>query len=156
MKFNAVYIFILILVFSIDANAGGLKNALEISASGMQAQAERVKVITENIANSDTTGLTQNETPYRRKIIVFENDKDAKIKANLVKIRKIDTDKSPFKLVYKPEHPAANEEGYVKYPNVDKNLESIDLKEAQRAYEANITAIENTKMMIDRSLDLLR
>ncbi|MDX1948927.1 MAG: flagellar basal body rod protein FlgC [Rickettsiales bacterium] len=150
------YIFLSILFFAENSFSAGLKNALDISASGMQAQAERVKIITENIANTDTTGISPNDTPYRRKIIVFQNVKDAKTKANLVKVRKIDTDKSDFKLVYMPEHPAANEEGYVKFPNVDKNLESIDLKEAQRAYEANITAIENTKQMIDRSLDLLR
>jgi flagellar basal-body rod protein FlgC len=147
--------FLVILLPSISF-AAGLKSAMETSASAMRAQSERIKVITENIANSDNTGINSNEDPYRRKTIFFEEVKDKDSGTNLVKIKKIDTDKSEFKLLYMPNHPAANADGYIKTPNVDRNLESMDLREAQRSYEANVTAIENSKQMMDRTLDLLR
>ena len=136
--------------------AAGLKSAMETSASAMRAQSERIKIITENIANSDNTGIRPDEEPYRRKVVFFEEVKDNETGTNLVKIKKIDTDKSEFKLLYMPNHPAANADGYIRTPNVDRNLESMDLREAQRSYEANVTAIENSKQMMDRTLDLLR
>jgi flagellar basal-body rod protein FlgC len=142
--------------FSTGSFAGALDAALETSASGMRAQSERIKIVTENIANEDTTGINPNEEPYRRKTIYFEEVKDGKTKANLVKVKKIGRDNSTFKLIYLPNHPAANEEGYVRMPNVDKSLESMDLRDAQRSYEANISAIETTKQINERTLDLMR
>lgn len=150
------YISFALLLPSLSFAGGGLGSALEISASGMQSQSERIKIITENIANSETTGLSPEDQPYRRKLVFFDNVKDKKTGANVVKIKKIGEDQSDFKLYYKPEHPAADADGYVKYPNVDRNLEGIDLREAQRGYEANVTAIETTKQMMERSLDLMR
>lgn len=147
--------FIVIFLPSISL-AAGLKSAMETSASAMRAQSERIKIITENIANSDNTGIKPDEDPYRRKVVFFEEVKDKETGANLVNIKKIDTDKSEFKLLYMPNHPAANADGYIRTPNVDRNLESMDLREAQRSYEANVTAIENSKQMMDRTLDLLR
>lgn len=147
---------IFISFFSVNSFAGGLDSAIETSASGMRVQSERIKIVTENIANSDTTGINPNEDPYRRKTIFFEESKDDDANANLVKVKKIDKDNSEFKLVYQPNHPAANEEGYVKLPNVDKSLESMDLRDAQRSYEANISAIETTKQIMERTLDLMR
>lgn len=139
-----------------SANAGGLDSAINTAASGMKAQSERINIATQNIANADTTGINANEDPYRRKTIYFEEARDTKTNSNLVKVRKIGKDNSDFKLVYQPSHPAANEEGYVKYPNVDKSLESMDVRDAQKAYEANVTVIENTKQMMERTLDLMR
>ncbi len=136
---------LLLLSSAEDSYSRGLESAVDISASGMRAQSERIKVITENIANSDTTGIDPNDEPYRRKTIFFEEQKDERTGASLVKVKKVSRDNSDFKLIYQPNHPAANEEGYVKYPNVDRNLETMDLRDAQRSYEANISAIENTK-----------
>lgn len=150
------YIFALLLLAPQNSYSRGLEGALDVSASGMRAQSERIKVVTENIANSDTTGTDPNDEPYRRKTIFFEEQKEAKSGSSLVAVKKKGTDNSDFKLIYQPSHPAANEEGYVKYPNVDKNLESIDLRDAQRSYEANVSAIENTKQMMERTLDLMR
>lgn len=144
------------LLLPTSSNAGAFNQALETSASGMKAQSARIKVITENIANSDTTGLSPDQDPYRRKTVFFEQQPDKKTGANVVKIKKIGVDNSEFKTVYQPNHPAANADGYVKYPNVDKMLEAMDLREAQRNYEANVSAITITKGMMDRSLDLMR
>lgn len=151
-----LFLAFVLLVSPASSYCSGLESALDVSASGMRAQSERIKVVTENIANSDTTGVDPNEEPYRRKTIFFEEQKDSSTGSNLVKVKKYGKDNSDFKLVYQPNHPAANEEGYVKYPNVDKNLESIDLRDAQRSYEANVSAIENTKQMMERTLDLMR
>ncbi|HCR85238.1 MAG TPA: flagellar basal body rod protein FlgC [Alphaproteobacteria bacterium] len=144
-------------LFSASSLAGGsLKQALAVSASGMKAESERIKVITENIANSDTTGLSPTQEPYRRKTVFFNQIIDKKTGTKLVNVKRIGVDNSDFKIVYQPNHPAADEAGYVKYPNVDRMMESMDMREAQRNYEANITAIEITKGMMDRSLDLMR
>ena len=148
--------FIITLMFSQNVFAGALDDAIQTSASGMKAQSQRIKIVTENIANEDTTGLNPNEEPYRRKTIFFEEAKDSKTNAKIVKVKKISRDNSDLKLVYLPNHPAANEDGYVKMPNVDKTLESMDLRDAQRSYEANISAIEATKQIQERTLDLMR
>lgn len=154
-------IFKLILIFIIlaygEANAkDSLNKAMLTSASGMKVQSKRIEVLAENIANADTTGLTPADVPYRRKRIFFSQDIDDKSGANIVKVEKISNDNSTFKLVYQPSHPAADIDGYVKYPNVDKVLETIDLKEAQRSYEANVSAIQITRGMAERTLELLR
>lgn len=154
-KYIYILFFVLLIPFASEAG-GGLKKALVTSSAAMKAQSERIKVISENIANSETTGLTSAADPYRRKTIFFENVKDDESGANVLQVKKIERDKSDFKMIYRPEHPAANADGYVKYPNVDRNLESIDIREAQKSYEANVTAIEVTKQMMERSLDLMR
>lgn len=137
-------------------NAGSLKNAMKISSFGIKAQSERMKIVAENIANSDTIGTSPNEDPYRRKVIYFENEYDPQYGVNAVKVRKISVDNSEFKKVYKPDHPAADAEGYIRLPNVDRTLESMDMRASQRSYEANISVIETTKKMMERSLDLMR
>ncbi len=150
-------IYILIsLLFPVAALAGPLDDSLSTSASAMQAQSQRIRIVTENIANANTTGISPTDIPYRRKLVFFEETKDPKTGANLVQVRKTDFDNSDFKLMYQPNHPAADAQGYVKYPNVDPALESMDLREAQRSYEANISAIENTKQIQQRALDLMR
>jgi flagellar basal-body rod protein FlgC len=145
-----------LVLLPLGANAGSLNNAIDTSASALKAQSARTKVIAENIANSETTGLTADEDPYRRKVISFKTEKDRKTGANLVKVRRVNPTTDPFKMEYRPGHPAANAEGYVKMPNVTNSLESMDLRQAQRSYEANLSAIETSRNMNERALDLLR
>tara|TARA_B100002003_G_C14029825_1_gene496463 strand:+ start:631 stop:1050 length:420 start_codon:yes stop_codon:yes gene_type:complete len=134
-----------------------LLNAMSISANGMRAQGARIRVITENVANVDTTGDVPGADPYRRKIITFANEMDRQAGVKKVQVDDIAGDeKTPFRLEYKPDHPAANAEGYVKMPNVNSLLELADMREAQRTYEANLGMIEQSRTMVMRTIDLLR
>jgi flagellar basal-body rod protein FlgC len=133
-----------------------LKNAMKISASGMRAQGERLKVIAENLANSDSIGKTPGSDPYRRKVVNFKSELDRALGANLVKAQKPQQDRSDFELKYDPGHPAANADGYVKMPNVKSVIEMADMREAQRTYEANLNVIDSAKSMLNRTVDLLR
>ncbi|MCB1651062.1 MAG: flagellar basal body rod protein FlgC [Alphaproteobacteria bacterium] len=132
-------------------------NAMKISAMGMRAQGARIRVITENVANSDTTGDTPGSDPYRRQNISFKNQLDRELGIKLVEVDKISEDYTkPFPVKYMPDHPAADEEGYVKMPNVNSLLELTDIREAQRSYEANLGMIEQARTMMNRTIDLLR
>ena len=132
-------------------------NAMTISANGMRAQGTRIRVISENVANADTTGLTPGSDPYSRQTISFKNELDRDLGINLVGVNKIGVDRTkPFELKYNPDHPAANEDGYVKMPNVNTMMEMMDIREAQRSYEANLGMIEQSRAMISRTIDLLR
>ncbi len=133
-----------------------LQDSLKIAASGMQAQSDRLRVIAENIANADATGRSPNEEPYRRKMVVFQNVLDKEMGIETVRVVRRTQDKSDFIQKFEPNHPAANEQGYVLYPNVNTIVESVDLKEARRSYEANLGVIEVSKAMMARTLDLLR
>jgi flagellar basal-body rod protein FlgC len=133
-----------------------LKNAMQISASGMRAQGERLKVISENLANSDSLGKTPGADPYRRKVVSFKSELDRAMGANLVKAQKPQQDRSDFELKYDPGHPSANADGYVKMPNVKSVIEMADMREAQRTYEANLNVIDSAKAMLNRTVDLLR
>lgn len=132
-------------------------NAMTISAHGMKAQGARIRVITENVANSDTTGLTPGADPYRRQTISFKNEMDRKQGIKLVEVEDISVDReAAFALKYIPDHPAADDQGYVKMPNVNTLIEMMDIREAQRSYEANLGMIEQARTMITRTIDLLR
>ncbi len=132
-------------------------DALMISANGMRAQGTRIRVISENVANAETTGLTPGADPYTRQTISFKNELDREMGFHLVEVNDIGTDKeTPFPLEFKPDHPAADEGGYVKMPNVNTMLEMMDVREAQRSYEANLGMIEQSRSMISRTIDLLR
>lgn len=133
-----------------------LKNAMKISASGMRAQGERLKTISENLANADSMAKTPGGDPYRRKVISFKSELDRASGVNLVKTQKPTQDRSDFELKYDPGHPAANSDGYVKMPNVKTVIEMADMREAQRTYEANLNAVDTAKQMINRTIDLLR
>ncbi|QDO99389.1 flagellar basal body rod protein FlgC [Ferrovibrio terrae] len=133
-----------------------LKNAMQISASGMRAQGERLKIISENLANSDSLGKTPGSDPYRRKVVSFKSELDRAMGANLVKAQKPQQDRSDFELKYDPGHPSANADGYVKMPNVKSVIEMADMREAQRTYEANLNVIDSAKAMLNRTVDLLR
>jgi flagellar basal-body rod protein FlgC len=136
--------------------ADSLTASQRIAAQGMQVQSERLKVISQNIANSNTTGLTAEDTPYKRKVILFKNDYDPAIGASTVKVDRVAHDKSEFIKKYEPYHPASDEGGYVKYPNVNIPLETVDAKEAQRSYEANLSSLEIAKSNQARIIDAMR
>lgn len=131
--------------------------AMEISALGMKAQGTRLRVISENIANADTAPGTPKEDPYRRKLITFKDVMDKQIGGEVVRVDKITPDeKNPFTLKYMPDHPGADEKGYVKMPNINTMVEVMDMREATRSYEANLSMIEQSRAMILRTIDLLR
>jgi flagellar basal-body rod protein FlgC len=131
-------------------------NSIDIASSGMYAQSERLKVISQNIANADSTATIPGGKPYQRKTISFQNVLDKQMGLDKVEVAKIGTDKAEFEKKYEPSHPAADENGYVLYPNVNSLIEMTDMKEAKNAYEANLSVIEIAKSMIQRTLDLLR
>ena len=133
-----------------------LTKALQISAMGMKAQGTRVRVIAENMANADTTPVSPNDQPYRRKVVSFKNVLDRASGANNVAVSNIGVDKSDFQKKYEPGHPAADKEGYVQKPNVNALIEVMDMREAQRSYEANLGVIELSKGMLMKTIDLLR
>lgn len=132
-----------------------LKSML-VSASGLRAQTQRMKVIAENLANASSTAKTADGDPYRRKVVTFSNELDRSLGATKVKVNKVGIDKSDFQLRYEPGHPGANADGYIKLPNVMPLIEMADMQEAQRTYEANLGIIEGAKSMLQRTIDLLR
>ncbi|OUR75905.1 flagellar basal body rod protein FlgC [Alphaproteobacteria bacterium 46_93_T64] len=133
-----------------------LLKSMKLAAAGMKAQGERMRVISENLANKDSVGRTADEDPYRRKIVSFKNALDREIGARKVEVDKITEDKSAFGLKFDPNHPAANEDGYVKTPNVNSLIEMMDMKETQRSYQANLGVIDASKKMIAQTLEILR
>ena len=122
----------------------------------MKVQGTRLRVISENLANADSLPTGPGKSPYRRKNIQFQNVLNREIGLNLVKVKKIGVDKSEFNSRFDPSHPAADEKGYVKTPNVKTLIEVMDMREAQRSYEANLTAIRSARSMMKRTIDLLR
>lgn len=151
--------YILFLTFfssSVFALEDDLQKAIEVASSGTKLQAERLKVAAENMANEHSTSMQPGGVPYRRKIVFAKNNYNKKLKTNIVKIRKVDVDKSPFILKYEPNHPAADLNGYVKYPNIHKEIEKADAGEAQRSYEANLSIMEMSKSMIQKTIEAIR
>ena len=133
-----------------------LSQALTISASGMNAQTERLRVIAENLANQDSTGSYPGATPYRRKTAVFENHLDRSLGAQMVQVKAVVTDKSPFPQKYDPSNPAADTKGYVSEPNVNSFIEMMDMREAERSYSANLNVMQASRSMLNRVIDLLK
>jgi flagellar basal-body rod protein FlgC len=130
--------------------------SISIAASGLRAQAGRMRIIAENIANADSTAPSRGGEPYRRKIATFRSEVDRSLEARLVALGKVATDPADFRLKHEPGHPAADQNGNVKYPNVNALVEMTDMREAQRSYEANLNVIGATRRMIQRTIDLLR
>ena len=133
-----------------------LVNAMTLAAKGMKAQGARMKVISENMANADTTGKTKGADPYRRQIVTFKNEMNRADNMKEVSVDKVTYDSSDFLTKYDPAHPAADDRGYVKTPNVNPLLEMMDMREAQRSYEANLGVIEMSRSMLMKTIDLLR
>jgi flagellar basal-body rod protein FlgC len=133
-----------------------LVDALHISASGMKAQSERLKVISQNLANADSMATTPGGDPYRRKLVTFRTAMDRELGIRTVQVDRVIEDKSEFQKRLDPAHPAADADGYIKLPNVNSLVELADMREAQRSYEANLKAIEASRMMLQRTVDILR
>ncbi|MCK9918931.1 flagellar basal body rod protein FlgC [Microbacteriaceae bacterium K1510] len=129
---------------------------MAIAASGLRAQAGRMRIISENIANADSTPSSPGADPYRRKIPTFKAEFDRAVDARVVDLGKIQPDTSDFRMKYEPGHPAADQNGNVKYPNVNTLVEMTDMREAQRSYEANINVIGATRRMLQRTIDILK
>ena len=136
--------------------AGNLSVSADIAVSGMKAQSERLRIISENMANADSIGIRPGEDPYRRQVVTFKDYIDKETGAKMVKVDKVVPDESQFPLKYDPNHAAANAEGYVAMPNVNPLIEMMDLKEAQRSYDANLSMMQTARDMNSKVLDLLK
>ena len=130
--------------------------SMSIAASGLRAQAGRMRVISENIANADSTAKAAGGDPYRRKVPTFSSELDRSLDARVVTLGRIRPDNTDFRVKHEPGHPAADANGNVKYPNVNSLVEMTDMREAQRSYEANLNIISATRRMIQRTLDILK
>ena len=133
-----------------------LLKTMRISSAGMRAQGTRLRVISENVANAGSLPQSPGEMTYRRKIITFKNTLDRSIGLDTVKADKVVEDRSEFKKRYDPNHPAADQDGYVQTPNVNTLIEMMDMREAQRSYEANLNVIKSSKSMLSSTIDILR
>ncbi len=130
--------------------------SIAIAASGLRAQAGRMRVISENLANADSAAPRAGADPYRRKVPTFRSEVDRALEASVVGLGRIRTDPSEFRSKYEPGHPSADANGYVKYPNVNSLIEMTDMREAQRSYEANLNVIGATRRMIQKTIEILR
>lgn len=133
-----------------------IDKAMNISAHGMDAQTTRLRVIAENLANQDTVGSAPGADPYRRKTVTFANTMDRQVGESLVGIKQIGRDRTDFQLRYDPSNPAANADGYVKMPNVNSLIEVMDMREAERSYNANLSVMQATRSMLTRTIELLK
>lgn len=130
--------------------------SMVVAASGMRTETERMKIIAENIANANSTSPVKGGDPYRRKIATVTQSFDSELGATIVNAGKPMADKSEFKSQYDPGNPNANSQGYVKLPNVDSLVEMMDMREAQRSYEADLSVMDSTKQMLAKTVDLLK
>jgi flagellar basal-body rod protein FlgC len=133
-----------------------LSAASKIAGSGLEAQATRLRIVSENIANARSTGDTPGADPYRRKTITFGSELDKVSGAQVVNVKKLGTDQSDFVEEYDPGNPAADEKGMVKMPNVNMLIEMADLREANRTYDANLQTIKQTRELVAATIDLLK
>ena len=133
-----------------------LATSMIIAASGMRAQSSRMRTIAENIANANSTAQTPGGEPYRRKVATIKSDFDRDLGATLVDSGKPVADTSDFRQQYDPGNPAADKKGYVKLPNVNSLVEIMDMREAQRSYEADLDVMSATKSMLSRTIQLLQ
>jgi flagellar basal-body rod protein FlgC len=130
--------------------------AAKAASNGLFAQSTRMRVLSENIANADTTGKTPGADPYQRKTVSFQSVMDEDQGVDLVQVDNISRDESPFKTEYMPGNPAADDKGYVKTPNVDMLVELADMREASRTYSANTQVIKQVRELASMTIDLLR
>lgn len=133
-----------------------LKDSMMISAAGLRAQSIRMRVIAENIANQDSIASGPGGMPYRRKIVNFRNQIDRALGVETVQVDKVTFDRSDFGRRYDPGHPAADAKGYITTSNVNGMIEAMDMRQAQRTYEANLNAIETSKNMLLRTIEILK
>jgi flagellar basal-body rod protein FlgC len=134
----------------------GITASLQVAASGLEAQAMRLRTVSENLANAESAGRTPGADPYRRKNILFAAELDRLSGATMVEVSGTRPDPSPFRLEFQPGHPAADGNGYVKLPNVNLIIELADMRQANRSYEANLQVIRQGREMLSMTIDLLR
>lgn len=133
-----------------------LITSMKIAASGLDAQSTRLRVVSENLANAHSTATIPGGDPYQRKIVGFAAELDRVSGAAMVEVNSVDEDQSDFKLVYDPGNKAADENGMVKMPNVNVLIEMADMREANRAYEANLQTVKQARELMSMTIDLLR
>lgn len=133
-----------------------LAAALKVAASGLGVQSERLRVVSENLANAQSTGATPGSEPYRRKTISFAAELDRATGGSLVEVNEIGRDDSAFPVEFIPGHEAADDKGYVMMPNVNVLIEMADMSEANRSYEANLQVIKQARDLISLTIDLMR
>jgi flagellar basal-body rod protein FlgC len=133
-----------------------LARAMKIAAAGMAAQGTRLRVVSENLANADSTAQVPGGDPYRRKVVTFRSTLDRAIGAETVKVAGVKPTPGDFQRKFDPAHPAADQDGYVLMPNVNSLVEMMDMREAQRSYQANVSVIDAAKAMIGRTLEILQ
>ncbi|MBC7950505.1 MAG: flagellar basal body rod protein FlgC [Rhodospirillaceae bacterium] len=133
-----------------------LQKSTKTALSGMKAQSERLRVISENLANVDSLARTPDGTPYRRKVVSFKSELDRATGVNKVVVDKVRPDAAEFQRRYDPKHPASDKDGYVLAPNVNPLIEMMDMREAQRSYEANLSVISSSRQLLSRTVEMLR
>ncbi|MCK9908083.1 flagellar basal body rod protein FlgC [Microbacteriaceae bacterium K1510] len=133
-----------------------LQASVQIASSGLEAQSDRLRIVSENLANANSTGRTRGADPYRRKTVTFASEMDRAAGVRVVKIKDVGVDRSAFRVEYEPNHPAAGEDGYVKLPNVNMLIEMADMRETNRSYEANLQVVKQTRSMVAMTIDLLK
>jgi flagellar basal-body rod protein FlgC len=133
-----------------------LSTALKVASSGLTAQSERLRVVSENLANAQSTGRTPGSDPYRRKTISFSAEIDRPSGVATVEVANIGRDQSDFPIEYQPGNEAANDAGYVKMPNVNVLIEMADMREANRSYEADLQVVKQARELISMTIDLMR
>ncbi|MEM8854809.1 MAG: flagellar basal body rod protein FlgC [Pseudomonadota bacterium] len=137
-------------------SADPLAMVSRIAGAGLEAQSYRLRVVSENIANAQSTGGTEGADPYRRKTVVFGAELDRELGALTVEVKRTAVDDTPFTVEYDPGHPAANAQGEVKMPNVNLLVEMADMREANLSYEANLQMMKRARSMVSMTIDLLR
>ena len=130
--------------------------SLSIASSGLEAQSTRMRIVSENLANANSTGRVAGADPYQRKTVTFDAEMDRAAGAQLVKVKDVGVDNTPFRVEYDPGHPAADKAGYVKLPNVNMMIEMADMREVNRSYEANLQIVKQVRSMFGMTIDLLR
>jgi flagellar basal-body rod protein FlgC len=133
-----------------------LTKTMQIAAAGMAAQSTRLRVVSENLANADSTAQVPGGDPYLRKVITFRSALDRALGAETVKVAGVKPAVGEFERRFDPAHPAADKDGYVLMPNVNPLIEMMDMREAQRSYQANLAVIDAAKTMIGHTIDLLQ
>lgn len=133
-----------------------LSTTLKVAASGLGVQSERLRIVSENLANAQSTGNAPGAEPYQRKTVSFAAELDRASGAAMPEIASVDRDRTAFPLEFQPGHEAADERGYVKMPNVNVLIEMADMREANRSYEANLQVVRQARELISMTIDLMR
>jgi flagellar basal-body rod protein FlgC len=133
-----------------------IEAAINVATSGLEAHSTRMRVISENLANSESTGSTPGANPYTRKTVTFTDEMDQATGVDMVKVGSIGYDRSPYRVEYDPGNPAADANGFIKLPNVNLITEMADMREANRSYSANIQVVKQARELYTMTVDLMR